>query len=112
MQQAIAAILRTQPRAHWIDKLAAADTQFMPVYTVAEAFADPHNVARGLPVSLPVGDAGTVHQFGPPVKLSATPGEVRFPSGLPGADNAAILAELGYDAARIAALQTSGVVRE
>jgi crotonobetainyl-CoA:carnitine CoA-transferase CaiB-like acyl-CoA transferase len=112
MQQAIAAILKTQPRAHWIARLGAADTQFMPVYTVAEAFADPHNVARGLPVTLPVGDAGSVQQFAPPVKLSATPGQVRFPAGLPGADNAAILGELGYDAARIGALQAAGVLRE
>lgn len=112
MQQIIAAILRQQPRAYWIEKLGAADTQFMPVYTVAEAFADPHNLARGMSVSLPVGDAGTVHQFGPPVKLSATPGEVRFPSGLPGADNAAILGELGYDTTRIAALTQAGVLRE
>jgi crotonobetainyl-CoA:carnitine CoA-transferase CaiB-like acyl-CoA transferase len=84
----------------------------MPVYTLEEAFNDPHNIARGMPQALTVGDAGVVHQFGPPVKLSATPGQVRFPAPLPGADNAAILGELGYDTSRIAALRAAGVIRD
>jgi crotonobetainyl-CoA:carnitine CoA-transferase CaiB-like acyl-CoA transferase len=112
MQQAIAAAILTRPRPEWLELLAAADTQFMPVYTVEEAFSDPHNVARGMPQTLSVGTAGSVHQFGPPVKLSATPGQVKFAAPLPGADNAAILGELGYDAQQIATLRTTGVVRD
>jgi crotonobetainyl-CoA:carnitine CoA-transferase CaiB-like acyl-CoA transferase len=111
MQQAIAAAMRTRPRSEWLERLASADTQFMPVYTVEEAFSDPHNVARGMPRTLSVGDAGSVHQFGPPVKLSATPGEVKFPAPLPGADNSAVLGELGYDAQQIAMLRAAGVIR-
>jgi crotonobetainyl-CoA:carnitine CoA-transferase CaiB-like acyl-CoA transferase len=112
MQQAIAAAMRTLPRDEWLQRFEAADTQFMPVYTLEEAFNDPHNIARGMPQALTVGDAGVVHQFGPPVKLSATPGQVRFPAPLPGADNAAILGELGYDTSRIAALRAAGVIRD
>lgn len=112
MQQAIAAIFRSRPRAEWLTRLADADTQFMPVYTVAEAFNDPHNIARGMPLTLPVGNAGSVQQFAPPVKLSATPGQVKFTAPLPGADNAAILGELGYDAAQVASLRAAGVIRD
>jgi crotonobetainyl-CoA:carnitine CoA-transferase CaiB-like acyl-CoA transferase len=112
LQQQIAAVIHTRPRSEWLERLAAADTQFMPVYTVEEAFADPHNIARGLPVQVPVGDAGSVSQFGPPIKLSETPGTVRFAAPPAGADNARILAALGYDAAAIAALRAAGVIRE
>jgi crotonobetainyl-CoA:carnitine CoA-transferase CaiB-like acyl-CoA transferase len=51
MQRQIAAIFRARPRAEWLARLAVADTQFMPVYTPAEAFADPHRArpAAGTP---------------------------------------------------------------
>jgi crotonobetainyl-CoA:carnitine CoA-transferase CaiB-like acyl-CoA transferase len=112
MQQAITAVIRTRPRAEWLAVLAAAETQYMPVYTLEEAFNDPHNIARGLPLHLQVGDAGSVAQFAPPIKLSATPGQVRFTAPLPGADNAAILASVGYSSADIEALRAAGVIRD
>jgi crotonobetainyl-CoA:carnitine CoA-transferase CaiB-like acyl-CoA transferase len=108
----ISAILRTQPLSHWSQLLGAADTQWMPVYTPAEAFDDPHNLARGLPLTLPVGDGTTVDQFAPPLKLSATPGRVRHVSTPAGAHNDEVLRELGYDADAIAALKSDGVVHD
>jgi crotonobetainyl-CoA:carnitine CoA-transferase CaiB-like acyl-CoA transferase len=112
MHSALSAIFRTRPRAEWVQILTAADTQVMPVYSVEEALDDPHNIARGTFCSLPAGDGGAVQQFAPVVKLSATPGQARHASGLPGADNDAILGALGYDSATIAALKSSGAVRD
>lgn len=111
MHATFAAIFRTQPRDAWIERLSAAGTQYMPVYTVDEAFRDPHNIARGMPQQLPVGDR-TVAQFGPPVKLSDTPGRIRHVAPLPGADNDTVLREFGFDAAQIAALRVDGVLRD
>lgn len=59
-------------------------------------------------VSLPVG-AGTVEQIGTPFHLSANPPVPHRPAPLAGADNAAILSELGFDAAAVTALETKGV---
>jgi crotonobetainyl-CoA:carnitine CoA-transferase CaiB-like acyl-CoA transferase len=111
MQATFAAIFRAQPRAVWIERLSAAGTQYMPVYTVDEAFRDPHNIARGMPQQLPVGDR-TVAQFGPPVKLSDTPGCIRHVAPLAGADNDAVLREFGFAKSQIAALRASGVLRD
>jgi crotonobetainyl-CoA:carnitine CoA-transferase CaiB-like acyl-CoA transferase len=112
MQSALAALFRTRTRAEWLEVLRQAGTQFMPVYTVEEAFDDPHNIARGMPCPLPIEGEGVVNHFAPPIKLSDTPGSVRFAAPLPGADNDAILGALGYDAARIAGLRSAGVIRD
>jgi crotonobetainyl-CoA:carnitine CoA-transferase CaiB-like acyl-CoA transferase len=46
-----------------------------------------------------------------PVKLSGTPGSVRTGPPTLGQHTAAVLTELGYDAAAIDALHASGAVR-
>jgi crotonobetainyl-CoA:carnitine CoA-transferase CaiB-like acyl-CoA transferase len=112
MQAVIATILHSQPRAYWLEVLRAADTQFMPIYTVEEAFADPHNVARGLPCALALEGDEPVYQMGPPIKLSDTPGCVRFAAPLPGADNDSILMQAGFDTTQISALRASGALRD
>jgi alpha-methylacyl-CoA racemase len=43
----LAARFRQHTRAQWCDLLMEADVCFSPVLTMAEAMADPHNVARG-----------------------------------------------------------------
>jgi crotonobetainyl-CoA:carnitine CoA-transferase CaiB-like acyl-CoA transferase len=56
-------------------------------------------------VRLPT-SAGTVEQIGTPFRLSDNPPVPPRPAPLPGADNAAILTELGFD---VAALEAAGV---
>jgi crotonobetainyl-CoA:carnitine CoA-transferase CaiB-like acyl-CoA transferase len=109
MHAAFTAIFRTRPRADWVERLTAAGTQLMPVYTIEEAFRDPHNVARGVPQKLAVGDR-FVQQFGPPVKLSDTPGRIRHVAPLPGADNDAVLRDAGFTTDQIAALRNAGAL--
>ena len=52
---------------------------------------------------------GSVVQFGPHVAMSRTPGTVR-PVGLRGEHNRALLREIGYDDARIDALEAAKVI--
>jgi crotonobetainyl-CoA:carnitine CoA-transferase CaiB-like acyl-CoA transferase len=56
----------------------------------------------GLPNSAPVARV--------PVRLSATPGEIRTRAPTLGEHTDAVLTELGYDAASIAGLRRKGVV--
>ena len=53
---------------------------------------------------------GLIRQVGVPFVLSATPASIRTPPPSLGQDTDAVLAELGYDAAEIAALRERGVV--
>ena len=54
---------------------------------------------------------GKVRQPRPAARFSATPAAVRRMAPYLGADNAAILQELGYTAADIARLTAAGVLR-
>lgn len=51
----IAALIRTQPQAHWCALLEGSDACFAPVLSLAEAVRHPHNAARGIYQSTPSG---------------------------------------------------------
>lgn len=108
IQADLAALFATRERAHWLALLEAADTQAMPVLKAGEAIRHPHARARSMHVALPVGE-GSVEQIGTPFHLSANPPVTHRPAPLPGADNDAILGELGFDADAVQALVNAGV---
>jgi len=83
-----------------------------PVYSMEDIARDPHYIARGSIVPLVDPATGKTIPFPDvPIRLSETPGAVRFP-GLPmGAANEAILQDLlGYSPTEIAALESSGAI--
>lgn len=88
-------IFATRLLAEWLEILAEADTQFAPVSTIEEALADPHNIARGMAVDVPVA-GGIVRQIGSPIRLSDTPAISPRAARIAGADTDAILEELGF----------------
>jgi crotonobetainyl-CoA:carnitine CoA-transferase CaiB-like acyl-CoA transferase len=106
----IQAIFLTATRDEWIARLRAADTQVAPVYEVAEALEEPHNLARGMVVDVDDGAGGKLRQIGTPIKLSETPAELRHAAHVPGADAEAVLKRLGLDQTEVAALFDSGVL--
>jgi crotonobetainyl-CoA:carnitine CoA-transferase CaiB-like acyl-CoA transferase len=91
---ALAAIFLTRPAADWIAAFAQAGTQYMPVYEVAEALADPHNAARGMTPVYRTEDGAEVRHIGSPIKLSDTPTVFRHLGREPGADGEAIRTEV------------------
>ena len=104
----LAVLFASRPRAEWLALLERADTQVMPVLSPAEALRQPHADARGMRVTLSVGD-GIVEQIGTPFRISGIETGPHRPAGLPGADRDAILAELGFDAGAVARLDAAGV---
>jgi crotonobetainyl-CoA:carnitine CoA-transferase CaiB-like acyl-CoA transferase len=83
-----------------------------PVYSMEEIVRDPQYIARGSFVPLFDPASGKTIPFPSiPIRLSATPGAVRFP-GLPmGAANEVVLQDLlGYTTDDIAALKASGAI--
>jgi crotonobetainyl-CoA:carnitine CoA-transferase CaiB-like acyl-CoA transferase len=113
MQAEIAAVLRTRPRDAWFALLSDAETQAMPVYGPAEALAHPHNRARGMVVEVPLsGQDRPLTQLGLPFTFSETAAVPPRAAGMAGADNAAILAELGFDPDQLAAAGAFSTDRE
>jgi alpha-methylacyl-CoA racemase len=101
----LTALFRTQPRDHWCRLMEMTDVCFAPVLSMAEAPAHPHNKARGA-----FAEVGGMIQPMPAPRYSATATATPAPAPRPGADTEALLAGLGYDAARIEALKTAGAL--
>ncbi len=111
--QAIAevqAVFCQRPRAAWVALLASAEACGEPVYTPAEALADPQVAARGLLLEVAHPAAGTLRLAGPPFRLAGMPGAATSPAPRLGEHTAAVLRSLGYDETEIAAMVEAGVI--
>jgi len=103
-------IFLTRTRNEWWEYFKDKNTCVAPVNYLNEAFADPQVRHRGMVVDIPHSKLGVVKQLGIPIKLSDTPGQIRTLGVPSGAQSKEILRQLGYNAAEIANLETTGVV--
>lgn len=95
----------------WVALLEAAGVPCGPVNDLAQVFADPQVLARGLRVDIPHPLAGSTPQVASPLRLSASPVQYRNAPPLLGEHSEAILRDvLGLDAGQIADLRAAGVV--
>lgn len=104
LKDRLAGLFRTRTRDAWCEVLEMTDVCFAPVLSMAEAPHHPHNAARGTLV-----EAEGVMQPAPSPRYSATIAEL--PPMTRTADTDAVLAQLGYDAEKVAALKAAGTVR-
>jgi crotonobetainyl-CoA:carnitine CoA-transferase CaiB-like acyl-CoA transferase len=93
-----------------ISKLHAATVPCGPINTVAQAFADPQVVARGMRIDLPDGSGKRIPLVRDPIVMDGTPLRYERASPARGEHTTAILTELGYDAGTVSALIKSGTV--
>ncbi|MDB5715827.1 MAG: CoA transferase [Sphingomonadales bacterium] len=100
----MAAIIRTQSRDHWTALMEGTDICFAPVLSLAEAPHHPHIAARGTFISV---DGQT--QPAPAPRFSHDRADPPRGSS-PASDADELLAVIGYDPARIAALRAAGTV--
>lgn len=102
--------IREHTVAEWIERLNRIGVPCGRVQDLAEVFADPQVLAQDMVLDVEQPGHGTVRITGFPVKLSATPGQIRHPAPRLGEQTDAILAELGYPTERIATLRKDGVI--
>ena len=105
----VARLMLTKTRDEWFELLTAADVCVGKVYDPHEVFADPQVRHRNMALEIDV-DGATALNPGVAIKLSDTPGSVRFPTPLSGAHTDEILTSLGYSADDIAALRAARAV--
>ncbi|MEE5040888.1 CaiB/BaiF CoA-transferase family protein [Pseudomonas alliivorans] len=97
--------------AQWVDELEAAGVPCGPVNDLAQVFADPQVLARGLAIELPHTLGGRVAQVASPIRLSETPVEYRRAPPLLGEHTSEVLqALLGMSEGEVVALKGAGVL--
>ncbi len=106
----LAETMRQRTRAGWLAALEAATVPCGPINDLAEVFADPQVIARGMVMRMPHPLAGEVPLVASPIKMSATPVQSRRPPPLLGEHTDEVLAEFGLDARERAALRATGAL--
>jgi len=105
----VAAIFRGASRDEWVERLSGADCCASPVLSPSEARHHPQLVERGMYVTCD--DAGTAsEQLAFPLHMSSFTFTVDRPAPGHGEHSRDILAEIGYDEARISELASKGVI--
>lgn len=92
----------------WVDALLAVGVPAGPIYNYAEALNSEQAVAREMVLKIQHPVEGETRALGFPVKLSATPQQVRHPAPLLGQHTDEILGEIGLSAEAIDAMRQAG----
>ena len=104
-------IMRTRNKAAWLDALEAAKVPCGAINNIAEVFADPQVLARGMVTTWQHPLKPDLHLVSSPIKLGATPVRTDLPPPMLGQHTDEVLRNvLGYADARLAALKDKGVI--
>jgi formyl-CoA transferase len=114
---ALQALTRTRTTARWVALLEDKAVPCGPINDIGQAFDDAHVKARGLKINQPLAlidkalpAIESIASVASPLRLMDTPPVLlRAPPAL-GEHTGEVLAELGLDAAQVAALRAAGVV--
>src|SRR5271169_4189631 len=101
--------LMTRPAAEWLEKLTAAQVPCGPVQTRNQVIHHPQVAALGLVVETEHEKAGRLRQTRAAARFSGTPPEIRHGAPRLGEHTQEVLGELGYSAAEIAELGSTGI---
>ncbi len=103
----LADVMRTQTSTQWCEIMEGTDVCFAPVLTMSEAAQHPHNVARNTFI-----EVDGVTQPAPAPRFSRTSTDSPSAPAHAGQHSRAVLADWGFDAARIDSLIGGGAVVE
>jgi crotonobetainyl-CoA:carnitine CoA-transferase CaiB-like acyl-CoA transferase len=106
----LAELMRTRTKQQWLTALDSAKVPCGAINNLAEVFDDPQVQARQMAVPVPHPLTDGLRLVASPMKLSATPVQVRRPPPLLGQHTDEVLADLGLDSAECARLRQRGVV--
>jgi len=107
----IRATFLTRRTEEWVALFDAKGVPCGPVKLTAELFDDPHVRAEDAMLEVEHPIVGKIRMANSPLRMSDADTGIRVPSPALGQHSREFLAELGYDAAEIAAFEAAGVVR-
>jgi formyl-CoA transferase len=110
LDAAIGAWTAARPLEACLRVLEAAEVPSGRIYSVRDMVDDPQYLARGMIERRTGADGAPLAVPGVVPKLSATPGGTRWLGPRLGEHTTQVLEELGFDAARIAALKAAGAI--
>jgi len=110
LERSLAPTFKTRTREEWLRRLESKDVPAAPLYTVAEAVADPQVSHLQLLEDVEHSVAGRWRLVGPPVRYQGVRGHANVPPPLVGEHSIAILRELGRSEAAIRRLEEREVV--
>ena len=93
--QELESALAARGTEDWVRSLGEAGVPCGAIHDYRQVFDDPHTRAREMSVELEHPVEGTIRALGIPVKLSDTPGAVRWPAPLLGEHTDEVLREAG-----------------
>jgi len=102
----IEAITSTEPRAHWLELFDANNIPCGPINDYSQVFEDPQVVARELVVDVEHPTLGAIRALGSPIKLSATPPDVKRRAPLLGEHTEEVLTQTGIRDSRFGIRRT------
>jgi crotonobetainyl-CoA:carnitine CoA-transferase CaiB-like acyl-CoA transferase len=103
--------LKTRTSAEWLELMRAADIWCGPVYGYADLVEDAQIKHNGTFVEYDHPTEGRVKTPGFPIKFSRTPSVIERGAPLVGEHTREVLKDIGYDDARIGALEQAGAVK-
>ncbi len=104
---------RTRTRDEWFELLRDQNISVGKVYSIEEALADPQVAHRGMVVEVeaPGLPEGKVSQVGIPLRMSETPGQIRFVGSVTGQHTEEVLLGMGYSLEQVEGLRNREVVQ-
>lgn len=110
LEALIEEVFATEDTDTWRQRCDDAGVPAGPINTFSQALSDPHYVERGMVQEFEHPTAGNVKTLGFASKFSSTPQQIRRPSPLLGEHTEEVLAGMGIDAERLAALRDKGAI--
>jgi crotonobetainyl-CoA:carnitine CoA-transferase CaiB-like acyl-CoA transferase len=111
LEEILARAIAGRDSRHWIESLEAATVPCGPINDLAQVFADPQVVHRGMEISARHALSGTVPMVRSPMRLSETPARGDVPPPTLGQHTTEVLKELlGMSDAEVAALRAGAVI--
>jgi crotonobetainyl-CoA:carnitine CoA-transferase CaiB-like acyl-CoA transferase len=111
LQAIFRARFATNSTQHWMKGLEAQDILCAPVHSLEQALEDEQTLVNRMIVDMEHPTAGAVRALDAPIRLSATPAQVRRVPPRLGEHNAEVLAEHGYAQDAVTALVDGKVLR-